>query len=325
MPANVQTARVVVVQYPGATEAFEARLEPAKEMVSRGIQSLAQTNTSKDAWLRFVSLTNVIGIKVHSLPGALSGTRKVVVESVIDGLTEAGVAPTNIVIIDKHSYDLRLAGFYELARRKGVRVASCSDVDFDPDVFYESPLIGNLLYGDSEFGKTITPFEGLGRKSYVSKLLTKEVGQVISISPLLNHNVAGVAGHLYGMTIGMSDNTGRFESDISRMDQAVPEIYALPAIADKVVLNITDALLCQYQGSERTLLHYSTAMNELWFSKDPVSLDTLAVAEIAHQREEFLPPMKRAERKLYSNAALLELGQNDTNKIRIEQISLPLK
>ena len=46
----------------------------------------------------------------------LSGTRPAVVAAVIQGLLAAGLPPTNIVIWDKHTYDLRDAGYYRPRR-----------------------------------------------------------------------------------------------------------------------------------------------------------------------------------------------------------------
>jgi hypothetical protein len=53
------------------------------------------------------------------------------------------------------------------------------------------------------------------------------------------------------------------------MSTAVPEIYALPSLSDRVILNVTDALVCQYQGEHLPLLHYAKPLNELRFSTDP--------------------------------------------------------
>ena len=64
----------------------------------------------------------------------------------------------------------------------------------------------------------------------------------------------------------------------------MPEIYALPLLGDRVVLNITDALIGQYEGGGRALLHYSAVLNQLWFSRDPVALDMLAIQELANER-----------------------------------------
>jgi hypothetical protein len=198
-----------------------------------------------------------------------------------------------------------------------VSVESGTEAVYDYSAFYESPIIGNLVCGDSDFGRNL---EGLGRKSYVSRLLIERITKIINISPLLNHNVAGVSGNLYSLAMGSVDNAARFEYDPHRLAQAVPEIFALPWLSDKVVLNITDALVCQYEGGERALLHYSVSPNELWISRDPVALDTLAFAEILRQRERFLNAVPKPNHALYANAALLDLGTNETNKMQIIRI-----
>src|SRR5205085_3718758 len=123
-----------------------------------------------------------------------------------------------------------------------------------------------------------------GRKSFVTQLLTTNVTKIINVSPLLNHNSAGVCGNLYSLALGSVDNTMRFEGDAAKLAEAVPEIYALAAIGDHVALNIVDALICQYQGEHLTRLHDSVALNQLRFSADPVVLDVLSVQEIATQR-----------------------------------------
>jgi hypothetical protein len=145
--------------------------------------------------------------------------------------------------------------------------------------------------------------------------------KIINIPPLLNHNLAGAVGCLHGLAMGSVDNVLRFEADPDRLASAVPEIFALEPISDHVVLNIVDALICQYQGEERTLLHYSVPENELWFSRDPVALDVLSIAELAKQRKLADAPPLRTNLEIFSNAALLDLGFADPAKFRIERLS----
>jgi hypothetical protein len=113
------------------------------------------------------------------------------------------------------------------------------------------------------------------------------------------------------------DNTLRFENDAGRLAMAVPEIYALASLGDKVVLNITDALIGQYEGGTHGLLHYSTVLNQLWFSRDPVALDTLAIKELDKRRRELGAPEFKLNLELYANATLLQLGVNDPAKIQV--------
>lgn len=289
-------------------------------MVKRGMTNLTGKATPSAAWLSLVSKKDVVGIKVYSSPGSRSGTRPAVVAAVVEGLLAAGVPPKQIIVWDKHRADLRRAGFFAMASRYGIRVEGSASTGYDDKVFYESPLLGHLIWGDLEFGKKS---EGAGRKSFVSKLVANEVTKIINITPLLNHNSAGVAGNLYGLSMGSVDNTIRFETDIGRLAQAVPEIYALPSVGDRVILNIVDALICQYQGEQRSLLHYSAVLNELRFSTDPVALDTLSLEELDRQRNAAKIPSPSWQTnivEIYQNAALLELGTADSTSAQVERV-----
>jgi hypothetical protein len=150
--------------------------------------------------------------------------------------------------------------------------------------------------------------------------VTQQITKIINITPLLNHNVASVSGNLYSLVSGSVDNFTRFESDPTRLATAIPEIYALTNLSDHVVLNIVDALICQYEGSERGLLHYSATLNELRFSKDPVALDILSLQDLERQRKATGAPTVKPNLDLYHNASLLELGVSDPKRIRVETL-----
>ena len=315
---NIQ-ARVVVVEDPKATFNFQPDNARVEMMVNRGITDLTGQTAVADAWRSLVSTQDVVGIKVASAAGSISGTRPAVVAAVIRGLLEAGVPPQHIIIWDKHASDLRAAGFFKLAAKFGARVAGAAESGYDPTNFYnpDTAVIGHLVWGDLEFGKK---GEGVGRRSFVSLLASRQMTKIISIAPLLNANDAGVCGHLYGLALGSVDNTLRFEGDPDRLAVAVPEIYALPALADRVVLNITDALIGQYAGGDKGLLQYSEVPNQLWFSRDPVALDTLALKELDRERRALDAAAFKPNLLLYTNAALLQLGVNDPAKIQVEKI-----
>ena len=310
-------AKVVVVHDPQAIEAYRTRPERIRAMLDRGITNITARPTPSEAWRSLLSTNDVVGIKVFSLPGPNSGTRPAVVSAVVEQLLAAGLAPTNIVVWDRQSVDLRLAGYYELARRYGIRVLGSVQSGFDTTNVYENPLLGNLVWGDFEFG---SKEEGVGRKSYVSKLVSQQLTKIINISPLLNHTLAGVSGNLYGLASASVDNVARFETEAERMSRTLPEIYALPALSDRVVMNIVDALICQYEGGERGLLHYSTVINEIRFSKDPIALDVLSIQELDRQRQLSGTARAKSSMELYDLAAFLELGVNDPKRIDVETL-----
>ena len=291
-------------------------------MVDCGITNFTGQATVAAAWRSLVSTQDVVGIKVFSEPGMLTGTRPAVVAAVIHGLLDAGVPPQHIIIWDKYEKNLRAAGFFKLAAQLGVRAAGSLETGYDPATFYrpDTAVIGNLVWGDLEFGKTNA---GVGRNSFVTKLVSRQITKIISIAPLLNQEDVGVCGHLYSLTLGSVDNTRRFEGTPFRLASAVPEIYALPILGDHVVLNITDALIGQYEGGSRILLHYSAVLNQLWFSHDPVALDVRAIKALDDERRSLNAPETKPYLELYANANLLQLGENNLEKIHVEKIKMP--
>jgi uncharacterized protein (DUF362 family) len=311
-------ARVVIIEDSHATKTFEPDNGVVRKMVERGMVRFTGKSDGAAAWRSLVSTNDVIGIKVFSTPGPHSGTRPVVVGAVVEELLAAGMRASNIVIWDKHLWDLRLSGFDELAQKYRVRLAGAAEAGFDPSVYYDNALLGNLVWGDLEFGKGAQT----GRRSYVSKLLTHDITKIINIPPLLNHNTAGVSGALYSVSMGSVDNSIRFESRPDRLATAVPDIFNMTNLYDRVAINITDALIGQYRGEENTLLHYAVELNQIWFSKDAVALDVLGIVELERERQAAKADAPAAGEKvnmeLYQNASLLEIGISDPKRIRVD-------
>lgn len=300
-----------------ATDAYKPNAERIRALVQRGMTNFTGKAEVAAAWRTVATNSDVVGLKVVSRPGSQVGTRIAVVEGVVEGLLAAGVPATNIVIWDFRMSDLHRAGFDEIATRYNLRLAGSLEAGWDETAFYESSLLGQLVFGDLEFQKK---GDAVGRKSFVTKLLTKQITKIINISPLLNHNSAGVCGNLYSLASGSVDNTIRFDNDPGKLSQAVPEIYALPQLSDHVVLNITDALICQFQGEQIAHLHYSAPLNQIRISTDPVALDVLSIEELERQRSRVLPNVaaKTNRLELFRNAELLELGTAERNRIDLD-------
>lgn len=317
--ATNAAARVVEVDGTGLQSAYLADDARVAAAFNRGLLTLTCAANISDAWRSLVQTNDTVGIKVFSLPGPLSGTRPAVVAAIARGLLVAGLSPEKIIIWDKHVDDLRAAGFFKLGKQLGVRVAGAAESGYDTNTFYlpESPIVGALVWGDLEFG---LKGDGVGKKSFVSKLVSQQLTKIISIAPLLNENDAGLCGQFFSLALGSVDNTRRFEGDADRLAVALPEIYALPSVGDRVVLHVTDALLGQYQGGPAGYLQYSAVLDQIWLSHDPVALDTLASERLAQERKNFDIPPPKLNGQLYTNAVLLQLGINELSKIQIEKV-----
>jgi hypothetical protein len=321
-PAPGTNSLVVNVENPDAITDFQPNDTVVQTMVNRGVTNLTHQTTVASAWRSLVTTQDVVGLKVFSEAGELSGTRPAVVAAVVRGLLAAGVPASHIIIWDQHEKYLRAAGFFRLGAQLHVRVAGGVQAGYDPTNFYQpdTAIIGSLVWGDLEFGKTNLD---IGRKSFVSQLVSRQMTKIISLAPLLNHEAAGTCGHLYSLALGSVDNTMRFDGDPRRLAVAVPELYALRVLGDRVVLNITDALIAQYAGGPGGLLQYSTVPGQLWFSRDPVALDVLAMKELDHERRALDAPKSSPNLELYLNATLLQLGTSDPAKIHVQKVKMP--
>jgi hypothetical protein len=314
-------ARVVIVEDTAATLAFSPQMPEVRRMMEHGLLALTGKSNIVAAWRTLVSTNDTVGIKVYSTPGEIIGTRPAVTAALVESLLSAGLPPKHIIVWDREIASLRLAGFFDLADRYGIRVAGALEAGYATNFYYDSPFLGQLVYGDLEFGEK---GPGVGRKSYVSKLVSQEMTKIINLTPLLNHNLTGVCGNLYSLALGSVDNSLRFAGDASQLSVAIPDIYALEMLGDRlgdrVVLNITDALIAQYAGEDRSHLHYATSLNQLRFSTDPVALDVLSVQELARQRElNHVPPVK-TDMSLYQNASSVWIGVSDPTKIHVEYV-----
>lgn len=316
-PPLQSKSRVYISKDLESVVSFEPVEDRVLEMCRKGLISLTGQPSVAQAWRSLIQPGERVGIKVYAGPGRLSGTRVAVADAVIRGLLEAGIPSNHVVVWDRHLSDLRRAGFDQLATKWGVQLAGSADAGYDESSFYEAAVLGRLIWGDLQFkGEG----EKVSRRSHVTRLITRDFTKIINIHPLFNHNTVGVYGHLFGLAMNSIDNQLRFESSPALIAEAVPEIYAQKEFSDRVVLNITDALLCQYEGEQRSLLHYTAVLGELRFSLDPVALDLLSIQEM----DRFRPGRKQSERKsvrqMLENATLLELGNSDLANIDVIQL-----
>jgi hypothetical protein len=314
------TARVVVVHDALATDAFRPRSDRVRELVSRGLTRLTGKPTVQAAWMSLITTQDVVGIKVNAAAG-LAGTRPEVAAALAESLLAAGLKPNQVVIWDRLSADLLSAGFNEVGKQLGVRVLSAHQAGYDESVAYTNFALGHLAWTDHEFNRT---GEEVGKRSFSTRLITKEITKIVNVPSLLNHYRAGVSGCLYTLALGSVDNIQRFESSPERLADVIPELYAQENVLDKVVLNVVDALIAQYQGESQPLLHYATALNELRFSRDPLALDVLSLKELAglrefHQITSSTNVTTLVDRLYRENAPLLQLGVADLKRIQTDR------
>ena len=85
--------------------------QAAYNMIAKGMKELTGTNNLKEAWLKFVSPKDRIGLKVNPVAGPTLTTSLEVTEAIINQLLDAGIPKDNIIIWDRRQPDLIAAGF----------------------------------------------------------------------------------------------------------------------------------------------------------------------------------------------------------------------
>ena len=315
--------RIVLVEDKSALREFEVDNARVAEMVTEGMRRLTGRPSGAAAWLSLVTPADTVGIKVNSVPGPIGGTRKAVVDAVVRGLLEARLRPDRIIIWDQSLASLRAAGTTAWPSGTacgwpGAATPAGMSRSFTSRRSWARWSRATL---DFKRGK-----ENASRKSHLSRLLTGELTRIISVCPLINHNQAGVSGHVVGLVDGSMDNSRRFRLDSSTLSVAVPEILALEDaeqrryLGDRLVLNITDALFCQYLGQSKCLLHYTAGLGQLRFSTDPVALDVFSIEELKRQRKRLEVDYSPPDSALYKNAALIQLGVSDPARREVVEI-----
>ena len=310
LPATNGATNAVVVHAldPQAVTGLRVDAVRAASLLRHSLFTLTGTTDERAAWRTFVGTNDIVGIKITAEPGPLLASHRPLVEAIVTGLRNAGIPATKIHVFDRDPTKLHDAGFDGLAK------PIIGGAGWDVENFYEQNLVGKLIWGDLLFRQTD---DDLSTRSHLPRFLTRQCTKLINLAVLRDYDATGIAGCLHNISLGMVDNTRRFELAGPATDRAVAEIGALPSVRNKTVLHILDALVGGYAGNGTLKTRYSWPYASLYLSTDPVALDTLALELIEPKRKEVgLPPAGERARHIAA-AARLGLGEADREKIRV--------
>lgn len=303
----------------GASRVIAVRDKSAsnlRTMVAAGLKTLTGAPDEAAAWRAIVSSNDVVGIKINTQAAPLLATHRAVVDALVDGLRSAGLSAEQIWIFDRDPAKMRQAGF--AAEGAAREVAVTAENAWDAESFYENKLVGRLIWGDLLFR---VQEEQLSTRSHLPKLLTRTLTKLINVPALQSHDACGLCGCLHNLSLGMVDNTRRFEQYGQNGDPAIAEICALPVIRRKLALNVMDALVAGYAGGPTFRPQYSWQPNTLFFSFDPVAVDAVCLQLIEAKRKEANISPLGARAAHIATAARLGLGQSDLNRIQLVEIT----
>ncbi len=304
-----------------------------KEMVNSGIQKLTEQSL-KDSFGLFFNTDDIVGIKVNPVGAGLISTRLEVVDAVIDWLAASGLPRNQIVIWDRFDYMLKDAGFTK-ERYPGVQIEGLQTMDeaaaedeskdnskwlnsdgthislnnFDRKVFYWADVDG------PKEPAYLNQHVVNDKHSYFGKLVTQKLTKIINI-PVFKNTGNGISMATKNIGYGAICNTGRLHRPL--FFDVCTEVHTFPEIRDKLVLNITDGLIGQYDGGPGANAQFIYDYHRLFFATDPFALDFVCHNLILQKRKEM--EVKVNEHPRYTEylryAERLGLGIADPKKIK---------
>src|SRR5947209_180904 len=326
--------RVVEVDHPGCILNERYQREPIQNMIRRGMQELTGAPDWQGAWRSFFGKGDVVGIKVSPVGGPHLCSDPLVLASILEGLQAASVSLRDVVVFNRYRRETLEAGIDKWLPA-GVRFVAASekydnvqlDMDgYDDDHYMEMALIKpGENANDAHF-----------RRSYVAKVITRQVNKFINLPVLKHHQSAGVTIALKNMSHGLSNNVNR--SHLTPTSNAcgifIPSVVSLPVIREKAVLHICDAVKASYHGGPGAKPQFVWEHKTMYFATDPVAMDKTGLKVIDAKRAEVgmasIALSKPDNASHYLNcqvehieiAGSLGLGMFDDSKIQLKKFKL---
>jgi uncharacterized protein (DUF362 family) len=326
--------KVVEVYHPGCLNAGKYQAEPVQQMMRAGISELTGAGGWVESWRLFAQPGDVVGIKVNPVgtPDIISAPE--VLRQIIAGLNAAGLKNRDIVVYDRYGDQFVKAGFPDWLP-EGVRwMSAAKDFDlvqhaiegYDPDHYMDMAV---TLHGFDATNLT-------ARRSYAARFITREVNKLINLCVLKDHGAAGVTLSLKNLSHGLVNNVNRSHSTpgINVVGAFIPSVVSMPAIRNKAVLHILDAVKGQYQGGPGARPQFMWEPRTLYFATDPVALDHVGWRVIDEKRlavgmkvvalpdPDEISKRKARQPEHIEIAGAMGLGEWDWEKTVVRRISL---
>jgi len=277
-PVPPPMSRVVEVFHPGAViQDREVDADIVRSMLRSGLTDL--TGVDSHPLSEFINPDDVVGLKINCLGRPLIYTHKELIEAFIQELKEIGVKENNIIVWDRFEQHMTGCGFVMNDTSTGVRYMATERKGadkslFDPEYVYRSDA-------DNSFKRNED-----GNESRFSSLFTSTCDKIINMAILKDHALAGVTLCLKNVAYGICNNNGRFHGP-QHIGNFIADVYALPEVREKFVLNIIDGLEgCYDNGPLPSKEKDLFTPKKIWLSSDPVALDVAGLEVIEAKRIE---------------------------------------
>src|SRR5215471_18334949 len=257
------------------TATGQANDEVVREMMARGMRTLTGAGTTREAWQKFFTPSDLVGIKVNcgGYPHCISAYE--IVAETIRQLDGVGVPVSQIYIyerfqnqMDECNYAAHVPeGVHSVAAERANR--NVDNSGYDPATYLEADL----------FGEEDT-------RSNMMRLVSQKLTKIINIPNMKDHGATGVTGCLKNVAYGSFSNVARsHQRGKSHTYSVVGTLAAMEPLRSRTVLQIMDGLRGVWHGGPfaRTT-RYVFYPRQIMFGTDPVAIDRLLLDIIDKER-----------------------------------------
>jgi uncharacterized protein (DUF362 family) len=301
-----------------------------KQMLATGMKSLTGDANEAEAWRRFISPADVVGIKVNCSGAPRICSAPEVVGAIADNLVAIGVPAANIYVYERFENQMRTVPYAKFlpdgVRTWAAETSRGSILGYDPHTYLET----------SFFGEEDT-------RSNLVRLVAEKLTKIVNVPNLKEHQAAGVTGCLKNIAYGNFSNMDRSHRNAETHTRTfIGALASTEPVRSRVVLNVMDGLRgVWHQGPFSRDPRFRFYPKLMMFGTDPVAMDrqVLDIVEAKRKAEGATSLWERSREFLGDNrdpkynafirepghieyASKLGLGVYDPEKIKVRVIEL---
>ncbi|NOT00289.1 MAG: DUF362 domain-containing protein [Phycisphaerales bacterium] len=253
-----------------------------RDMIETALMRVTNKESSGDSWRSLFKPDDVIGLKLNSSGAGKLGVTEPFVDTVVESMLAAGIPADRIVLIEA------------------------------PEALFTRHSLVRPVPG---WRKEETDF-GSGRDQFAKVL--DQITAIVNIPFLKTHNIAGITCCLKNLSHGLVRHPARYHGN--GCAPFIGDIVASPAIRDKLMLHLVNALRVVFDGGPEPTDGGTWDAGAVLCGIDPVAIDTYGLETINLQRAILGRPgigLGRGGAWYLQMAADRGLGVADLNRLEI--------
>ncbi len=267
---------VVRVHSENSIDASSGKVNPelVKQMISSGMKTLTGDARQEDAWARFISPKDVVGIKVNCSGAPRIRSSPEVVKVIAENLIAVGVPAKQIYVYERFDNQLQSVGYGKYLPA-GVNIYAAetsrnSILGYDPKTYVETSF-----YGEQD------------TRSNVIRLVSETFTKIVNVPNMKEHQASGVTGCLKNISYGNFSNVARgHNAPQTYLGTFIGTLAAVEPVRSRVVLNIMDGLMgVWHAGPFSDMPRFRFYPKQIMFGTDPVAMDHKLIEVIEEKRK----------------------------------------